>query len=116
MKLTEKEKVILQKMGNYFYEEKAQSLGDNATKTLIYEETKKLLYDLKIQQIILAGSNLVVVTSRPGLLIGLRGKRITQLKEYLGLNIEIREYEGPELETFMLSGILIPQPISPERL
>jgi ribosomal protein S3 len=113
-KLTQKEKEILQKMGEFFYKEKSELLATDSIfqkereleRELIYQETKSLLYELKIKQIIVTGDTLLVVTSRPGMLIGVRANRITKLKEYLNMKIEIREYEGPELETYMLSGIL----------
>jgi ribosomal protein S3 len=100
--LTPKEKTLLPKIGEYFYKECGEDL----------EATKALLYSLHIKQIIVVGGygnspeRCLIVTGRPGLLIGRRATRIEALKKFLGIEIEIREYEGPELEQYMLAGIL----------
>jgi len=101
--LTPKEKALLPKIGEYFYKECGEDL----------EMTKALLYSLHIKQIIVVGGygynspeRCLIVTGRPGLLIGRKATRIEALKKFLGMEIEIREYEGPELEQYMLAGIL----------
>jgi ribosomal protein S3 len=97
MKLTEQEKEVLMKIGEFFYAECGEDL----------KKTTERLYNLRIKQVIVAGTTVLIETSRPGLLIGKRGSTIDGLKKCLGMDIHIREYEGDELEQFMLSGIIV---------
>ena len=97
MKITANEKEILYKMGQFFYEECEKDI----------KKTRNRLYDLHIKQVVLVRNTLIIETSRPGLLIGPRCRTVEGLKKYLDLeDICIRESEEPEIEVYMLSGII----------
>ena len=56
-----------------------------------FQATAVELEKLRITDIAFSGDKVTISTSRPGLLIGLRGRTIEALTEYLGVKIHLIE-------------------------
>lgn len=78
---TEQEKEVLTKIGEFFLLKNNQN----------YSETEIQLRKMQITDILVTKERITVTLRRPGLLLGFRGGLITELQEYLGVEIAIVE-------------------------
>jgi len=67
-----------------------------------YEATEQEINKLRITKVDVTDNKVIIITERPGLLIGKRGENIDKLTEALGMNVHIIEEFDP------LSAYLIP--------
>ena len=91
--LPEQVKEVAARIGQFYLD---KNKGD-------YKVTENEITDLCIASIDMANSEVTIVTGRPGLLIGSRGKNIEALEKYLNMRIKIVEDVDP------LWAYLIPQ-------
>lgn len=72
-----------------------------------YIATEKAIVDLRISDLRVEGDKVIIVTARPGLLIGRRGQNIDELTAFLNKKIHIIEEVDP------LLAWLVPHPDEP---
>lgn len=63
-----------------------------------YIAAEKAIVDLRISDLRVEGDKVIIVTARPGLLIGRRGQNIDELTAFLNKKIHIIEDMDPLLE------------------
>lgn len=83
-KISEQVKEISASIGQFYLQKNS---GD-------YVKTREEIEQLRIKEIEMLGDRLNIKLSRPGLLIGPKGKNINELSEFLKLNIHIQEVDN----------------------
>jgi transcription antitermination factor NusA-like protein len=83
--LSEEVKNVARKIGQFYLEKNNQN----------YELTEKDIDNLRISKIEIVDDKIAITTAAPGRLIGMRGKNILLLQEYLGQKVKIIEEMDP---------------------
>jgi len=89
---TEQEKEVLTKIGEFFLLKNNQN----------YAETEIQLRKMQITDILVTKERITVTLRRPGLLFGVRGRLITELQEYLGVEVAVVEAQDRNLYEWLI--------------